>query len=236
MARIGRAGAHPASATVTSFTAASRPGNTLAGHWSVPSAGRARRERHSRDRAGRRRDPDNPAWPGSLWPEPARPDSSPFRRTRTASSRSSGPVTASGTPSIGDHAISAGLPLAGQRVTVRLDGPVAHILSGGTLTRTVACPVPEQTRIQLRGARPGAACPPQLPEPLVVTRRISARGAIMAGGRRIQVGLPHAGKTARVIIEDDTYRISVEDGVAITAPRKTSREILRHKASTYDRP
>ena len=49
----GRAVAHSVSATVTSFTAASRPGNTLAGHWSMPSASRARRERRSRRRAGR---------------------------------------------------------------------------------------------------------------------------------------------------------------------------------------
>src|SRR5215475_13400010 len=40
--RTGRAGAHSASATLTSFTTASRPGNTLTGHWSVPSAGGAR--------------------------------------------------------------------------------------------------------------------------------------------------------------------------------------------------
>src|ERR1700733_10663008 len=31
---------------------------------------------------------------------------------------------------------------------------------------------------------------------LLVSRRVSVRGAIMIGGQRIQVGLPHAGKTA----------------------------------------
>jgi len=40
----------------------------------------------------------------------------------------------------------AGLPLAGQRVTLRLDGPVAHVLSGGTPARTNACPVPHDAR------------------------------------------------------------------------------------------
>src|SRR5215472_3656316 len=49
--RTGRADAHSASATLTSFTTTSRPGNTLTGHWSVPSAGRARHERRSRQRA-----------------------------------------------------------------------------------------------------------------------------------------------------------------------------------------
>ena len=55
-------------------------------------------------------------------------------------------VNASGNISIGNHVISAGSPLAGQRVTVRLDGPVAHILAGGNVVRTVACPVPQPAR------------------------------------------------------------------------------------------
>jgi hypothetical protein len=107
-------------------------------------------------------------------------------------------VSASGNVSVGNQVISAGSPLAGRRVTVRLDGPVAHVLSGGTLVRTVACPIPEQARAGLRGARAGTAQPPRLPEPLQVRRRVSVRGAIMIGGQRIQVGLPHAGKTAEV--------------------------------------
>jgi hypothetical protein len=105
-------------------------------------------------------------------------------------------VNASGNVSLGDHIISAGLPLAGQRVTLRLDGPVAHILSGGILARTIACPVPHDARTRLRGARAGTARPPRLPEPVVVTRRVSVRGAIMIGGQRIQAGLAHARKTA----------------------------------------
>ena len=46
----------------------------------------------------------------------------------------------------------------------------------------------------------------------------------MIGGQRIQVGLPHVRKTAE---------ITVEEGIALTAPRKTSRDINRHKASNY---
>jgi hypothetical protein len=142
-------------------------------------------------------------------------------------------VNASGNVSLGDHIISTGLPLAGQRVTLWLDGPVAHILSGGTLARTVACPVPEQARPRLRGGRAGTAQPPRLPEPLTVIRRVSVRGAIMIGGQRIQVGLAHARKTAQVTVEADTCQITVEPGITITAPRTTSRDIKRHKASNY---
>jgi hypothetical protein len=63
-------------------------------------------------------------------------------------------VNASGNVSVGNHVISAGSPLAGQRVTVRLDGPVAHILADGNTVRTVACPVPQPARHRLRGAAP----------------------------------------------------------------------------------
>jgi transposase InsO family protein len=136
-------------------------------------------------------------------------------------------VNAAGNVSLGNQMISAGLPLAGQRITLRLDGPVAHILSGGTLARTIACPVPHETRSRLRGARGGTAQPPRLPEPLTVTRRVSVRGAIMIGGQRIQVGLAHARKTAQVTVEADTYQITFGPGITITAPRTTSRDVKR---------
>lgn len=55
----------------------------------------------------------------------------------------------------------------------------------------------------------------------------------MIGGQRIQVGLLHAGKTAEITIESDTSQITVEDGIALTAPRTTSRDIKRRKVSDY---
>jgi hypothetical protein len=58
-------------------------------------------------------------------------------------------------------------------------------------------------------------------------------GAIMIGGQKIQVGLAHARQTAEVTVEADTYQIAVEPGITITAPRTTSRDIKRHKASNY---
>ena len=66
-----------------------------------------------------------------------------------------------------------------------------------------------------------------------MTRRVSVRGAIMIGGQKIQVGLAHARKTAEVTVESHTYQIAIEPGITITAPRTTSRDIKRHKASNY---
>ena len=55
----------------------------------------------------------------------------------------------------------------------------------------------------------------------------------MIGGQKIQVGLAHARKTAEVTVEANTYQIAVEPGITITAPRTTSRDVKRHKASNY---
>ena len=85
----------------------------------------------------------------------------------------------------------------------------------------------------LDGARPGTAQQPQLPEPLVVTRRVSVRKSIMAGGQKIQVGLAHARKTVQVTVGPDTYQVAVETGITVTAARTASRDIERHKASNY---
>ena len=79
-------------------------------------------------------------------------------------------VNASGNVSLGDRIISAGLPLAGQRVTLRLDGPVAHVLAGGVLVRTVACP---------SRPRPGPGCAEPGPGP---PSRPPARPSSSPGG------------------------------------------------------
>src|SRR5271163_4385708 len=181
---------------------------------------------------------------------PSRLDARDLARLTAAGARPAGPpplppasgdvidvertVNASGNVSLGDRILSAGLPLAGQRVTLRLEGPVAHVQAAGILVRTLACPVPPEARPRLRGARPGTARPPRLPEPLVVTRRVPVRGPVMAGGQKIQAGLPHARKTVAVTVGPDTYQVAVEPGITITAPRTASRDIRRHKASSYD--
>ena len=106
--------------------------------------------------------------------------------------------------------------------------------SAGVLARIVACPVPPEARPGCAEPGPGPpsrpACPPA---PLVVTRRISVRGAIMVGGQGIQVGLAHARKTVAVTVGPDTIQVAVETSITVSAARTTSRDIRRHKASNY---
>jgi hypothetical protein len=58
---------------------------------------------------------------------------------------------------------------------------------------------------------------------------LAAQAAV--GEQKIQVGLAHVRKTAEVTVGSDTYRIAVEAGITITAPRAISRDVRRRKAS-----
>ena len=62
-------------------------------------------------------------------------------------------VDANGNADLGGHKVSCGRGLAGQRVTLRLDGHLIHVVHDGALARTLPCPVPAAGRGKLRGAR-----------------------------------------------------------------------------------
>ena len=44
------------------------------------------------------------------------------------------------------------------------------------------------------------------------------------------------GKTIQVSVEAGIYVITVEPGIIVTAPRTASRDIRRHRASSYQPP
>ena len=97
-------------------------------------------------------------------------------------------VSASGDISVGNHVIWRWPALAGQPVTPRLDGPLAHTLTGGTLARTVACPFPKQARPRLKGPRPGNSAPPH--RLLRVTRHEHAASLIVGMAGTVILWLP----------------------------------------------
>ena len=75
-------------------------------------------------------------------------------------------VNAGGLVSLGDRQVGVGSPLAGQRVTLRMEGPLMAVLGhDGTLLRTLACPIPADRRYRLRGARRGRSLPPSQAAP-----------------------------------------------------------------------
>jgi transposase InsO family protein len=145
-------------------------------------------------------------------------------------------VNASGTVGLATGQVSVGSPLAGQRVTLRMEGPLMAVIgSGGSLLRTLACPIPPQRRWRLRGARAGRSLPPQPGGPITVQRRVSCRGALMVARQKIHAGMIHAGKTATVICENNHFRVVIDGETAAMVPRTTTSEIHRHKANATDK-
>jgi transposase InsO family protein len=126
--------------------------------------------------------------------------------------------------------VLVGVPLAGQRARLRLDGTVMHVITqDGKLWRTLPCPIPPGQRHRLQGVR--LAGPAPLPEAaLTVQRRVSSRGGIMVAKQKIQVGMSHAGKIVTVACEKNSFRLLIDGDTVAEVPRLTGREIDRYKA------
>jgi len=145
-------------------------------------------------------------------------------------------VNATGLISLADQQIGVGSPLAGQRVTLRMEGPLMAVLGlDGTLLRTLACPIPADRRSRLRGARRGRSLPLQPGGPITVQRRVSSRGGLMVARQKIHAGMIHAGKTATVICENTCFRVVIDGETAAVAPRTTTSEVHRYKANATDK-
>jgi transposase InsO family protein len=147
-------------------------------------------------------------------------------------------VNATGLVGLAGAQVSVGYQLAGQRVTLRMDGTQMAVISGdGELLRTLPCPVPAGDRYRLRGARKAAASPLPPSGPVTVQRRVSSRGGIMVATQKIQVGLIHAGKIVTVTAGEHSFRLEVDGQAAGVVPRTTAREIHRYKAyAAHPRP
>jgi transposase InsO family protein len=145
-------------------------------------------------------------------------------------------VNATGLVSLGDQQAGVGLPLAGQRVTLRMEGPLMAVLDhDGTLLRTMACPIAADRRYRLRGARRGRSLPPQPGGPITVQRRVSSRGGLMVARQKIHAGMINAGKVATVICENTCFRVVIDGETAAVAPRTTTSEVRRYKANATDK-
>lgn len=141
-------------------------------------------------------------------------------------------VNAVGTVSIGNRPLQVGSPLAGQRVTIRLEEQTAQVLlPDGTLWRSIAFRLSPAKRRRLQGGRPAGRTLPRAQWPVRVQRLTSCRGGIQVLNQRVQVGLPHARKTVTVEIEEISLRILDEDGSIIkVVPRTGDKKVTRFKA------
>jgi hypothetical protein len=104
-------------------------------------------------------------------------------------------VNASGLVSLAGRYYSIGYHLAGQRVTLRLQGNAMAVLAGQNLLRTLPCTVPPDERASLRGARPSPKQPVVISDPVTVERKVSPSGLICVATQRS--ALPGLGDQAR---------------------------------------
>jgi hypothetical protein len=139
-------------------------------------------------------------------------------------------VNGAGLAGLGGRRVNVGSDLAGQRVTLRLDGTQMAVIShAGTLLRTMPCPVPARDRHRLRGAS-RATNPPSAAGPVIVQRRVSQRGSVMVATQRIHVGMIHARKIVTVTVGDHSFQLDVDGETVGIVPRTTSSEVHRYKA------
>jgi hypothetical protein len=143
-------------------------------------------------------------------------------------------VGAGGCVGIGGKQISAGIRLAGQRVTLRIDAGLLQVITAdGVLARTLPSPLTPAARGRLHGAR--LAGPPPAPQPaaMQVTRVVSSQGGLMVAGIKIHLGHIHRGKVVTVAIEDTQFRILHDGAQLATCPRTVIKEITRRSASGH---
>jgi hypothetical protein len=139
-------------------------------------------------------------------------------------------VNGCGLTSLAGVQFNVGCQRAGQRITLRLDGPLMTLIDAtGTELATMPCPVPPAARRQLRGAR-GALIPAWPAGPATVARRVSCRDSIMVAKQKIHVGMIHASKTVTVTADSDRFTVTDGGETIAVVPRTTASEINRYKA------
>jgi transposase InsO family protein len=143
-------------------------------------------------------------------------------------------VDGNGVADLAGHRLKIGAELARRRVTLRLDGHLVHVISGGTLAKTLPSPIPAADRSKLRGARIAAvALPPPAPGPVSVQRKVPRDGIIMVTRQRLRVGATYAGKIVTVHVEDTHFRVTCGGAEISLHPRTDPRPVTRWKAKIH---
>jgi transposase InsO family protein len=168
-------------------------------------------------------------------PPPARP--SPGLLAAGATLEIDRLVHAQGVVVLAGRQLPVGSPLAGRRVTLRLDPQLVHVIVDGKLWRTIAFALPPTDRARLRGARLPGPPPAPADTPIRVQRRVSSRGGIQVVGQRVHVGFHHAGATVTIDLEDTMLRVlDQHDQVLTVVPRTSRKEVSRYKAYGHTQP
>jgi hypothetical protein len=163
-------------------------------------------------------------------PEPARGPVTVDMLTTSAVIEVARTVSRDGCVGLGGHKVLLGSTLVGQRVTVRFEGTLMHVVSNGRLFKTLPAPLPPDQRTALRGARPTSdPLPPPAP-PHRAMRRVAANGTITVAGQRLRIGRSYQGQTVAIGIEDTVFRVHIDGNEICTHARRTDGDIAIFKA------
>ncbi|WBC13425.1 IS481 family transposase [Micromonospora sp. WMMA1998] len=161
---------------------------------------------------------------------PAGPPPLPQTEPQTTAVEVDRVVNACGGISIAGRQISVGMPLAGQRIRIRVDGVLLHVIDdAGQLRRTLRCPLPPTALGRIRDARPASPIPPPATAP-TVQRIVSINGSIQVAGQKIQVGKVHARKLVTVALDEHTVTVYDADTPITAVPRRSTTDLNRTKA------
>ena len=146
-------------------------------------------------------------------------------------------VNTHGCVNLAGKQISIGATLVGQRVRLRLDGILLHVIDdGGHVVRTLRCPITVSACARLRGARPASPAPAPDTDGMFVDRVVGVQGTIQVTGQKVRVGRVHARKVVRVHIEETTLTVYDGQVVLLAAPRRSSDGASRFRAKHQIRP
>ena len=138
-----------------------------------------------------------------------------------------------GMVSIAGKQISVGIPLAGKRVTLRIDAQLIHVIADGVLTGTRPSPLTPAQRGRLHGARMSGPIPDLPAKVTHVQRVVSGSGSLMVAGAKFHIGHSHRGKVVTVALEDTQFRILHQGQELATHPRTMIKEVNRTRASGH---
>jgi hypothetical protein len=120
--------------------------------------------------------------------------------------------------------------LVGQRVTVRFEGALMHVVANDRLVKTLPAPLPPDQRVVLRGARPTSEPLPP-PAPLQrAMRRVAANGTVTVAGQRLRIGRSYYGQTVAIAVADTVFRVLLNVAELITHARRPDTNITILKA------
>lgn len=143
-------------------------------------------------------------------------------------------VDINGVVDIAKQRLKIGTVLAGQKVTLRLDGHLVHVVHDGVLAKTLPSPIPADQRTKIRGARIATGqLPPQPAGPMSVQRKVPTDGVVMVARQRLRIGRTHAGSIVTIHVEDTHFRVSCNGAELAIHPRNGQHPVTRWKPKIH---